>query len=368
MNLELQYLLFTLGLIIVLAGAELFIRNTVKLASSIGRSTFFIGLTVAAFGTSAPELAIGIIGVLEHNAEIGIGNIVGSNIFNILIVLGLGALINPLIIKSKTIKRDIPILLGILILFYLLSIDTLFGITDAIILSVILIIYFYYTAKTSSERTALIPSELTTPEKNPKKNNSSVINILYTVLSIGLLALGSHWMVSSSTIIAGYFGISEFVIGLTIVAVGTSIPEIATTITAVRKKEFDLAIGNIIGSCILNIIVVPVFMTLSTWSALTISSHALSLDLPVMILTVIICLPFFFSGYRLSRFEGALFLGYYGIYLVLLNLKETIVPAKLEQWNIWTGILLTIIALTLSISIFQSIFEYKKSLNRGSSN
>lgn len=314
-------LLFVLGLVVLLGGAELLVHNALALSSVIGRSRLFIGLTVAAFGTSAPEIAIGVTGVIRDQSDIGIGNIIGSNIFNVLAVLGLAAVIRPVTVGHRFIQREVPILLAICVFFFLLVVDRSISMLDAVLLACVLIAYLWYVSRKSSEH-----GDVRLPEQAPTTPQSGSRpglpwKLLLIVASVGLLAVGSHWMVTGAVDIAASLGMTQLVIGLTVVAIGTSLPEIATTLAAVRKREHDLVVGNIIGSCVFNILAVPSAMALAGLSSLPLADEAIYLDIPVMIVTVIACLPIFFSGHQISRREGALFLLYYAAFGAVLYIK-----------------------------------------------
>ncbi len=338
-NLIPDYLLFIAGLAILIGSADLLVRNATKAASAMGRSLLFVGLTITAFGTSAPELAIGITGVVGNKADIGLGNIVGSNIFNILFVIGLAALIRPIIITSRTIQRDIPIVLLTGILFFVLVLDGGIGVIDAVVLLFVLIGYLVYISRVSSEKNPLSKSGNTTAQDIHFSGRKMVGVLALIALSIVLLIIASRMMVTSAVSIAAGLGMTDFTIGLTIVAVGTSLPEIATSVTAVRKGEFELAVGNVMGSCLFNIVVVPSTMALLKAGQLSFATEAIHWDLPIMIAVVVVCLPIFFSGHLVSRKEGALFLGYYALYGATLFYRKTTEP-NLGEYK--TGLLLLV--------------------------
>jgi len=298
----------------------------------------FIGLTVVAFGTSAPELAIGVLGVVNKNTGIGIGNVIGSNILNILFVLGLAALIRPIIIRHRTIKREIPILLGISLFFSLIAFNGQIGLIEAALMGCALIGYLIYIARFS--KTSDDPNVYNMMEPSGKKASGMtlVVRILLIAAAIFLLAAGSHWTIKGAVNIAAGLGVSELTIGLTIVALGTSLPEITTSLMAIRKNEQELAIGNVIGSCIFNLLAIPAIMTLVKSSPLTIDSDAIIIDLPIMILSVVVCLPVFFSQHRISRQEGLLFLIYYAVYVIMLYLRESALSIP-EEPKVILGIL-----------------------------
>ena len=325
-----EYLKFAIGLALVLAGSGLFVRTAVRLSSLLGRSRMFIGLTVVAFGTSAPELAIGVLGVVNKNTGIGIGNVVGSNILNILFVLGLAALIRPIIIRHRTIKREIPILLGISLFFSLLAFNGQISLIEAALMGCALIGYLIYIARFS--RTSDDPDVYNIIEPSGKKASGMTLAIRTSLIAVSilLLAAGSHWTIKGAVSIAAGLGVSELTIGLTIVALGTSLPEIATSLMAIRKNEQELAIGNVIGSCIFNLLAIPAIMTLVKSSPLVIDSDVIHIDLPIMILSVVVCLPVFFSQHRISRQEGLLFLIYYAVYVLMLYLRESAISIQEE--------------------------------------
>ncbi len=361
MDTAVEFFLFILGLALLLGGAELFVMSALGLAKLTGGSRLLIGMTIVAFGTSAPELAIGVIGVLEQHADIGLGNIIGSNIFNILFVLGLASLISPLYVDLRVILRDIPILFGISVTFFLMTLDHAIHNYEAIILFAILAGYFVYLFRYSSERSNVIAPELKEPEAEPFTAMMLAKKSVFILIAIAMLTIGSHWLVSGTARIAANFGISELVISLTLVALGTSLPEIATSVVAVRKKEYEMLFGNIIGSCIFNIIAVPVAMALLYSEPLSIDSEIINLDLPVMMVSVIACLPIFISDRRMSRFEGILFLVYYFAYIFVLYLKEFSGSILTEYKTIILTLIVPMTAITLVVVTYRAI-RYRRDL------
>lgn len=349
-----DYTLFLFGLILLLVSAEFFVRNAVSLANFIGRSSLFIGLTVAAIGTSAPELAVGVISLLKGQAAVGMGNIVGSNIFNIFFVLGLGAVISPIVIKRPTVWRDIPILLTISIIFYIAVLNGSINKLEAIILLLLLFGYLYYLYRTTSIQEKKDP-ENSDDADFPIKGWPIVLKIIFIIGSIGLMMFSSRLMVTSSVNIALKFGMSEFVIGLTIIAVGTSLPEIATTLIAIKKRQYELALGNVIGSCFFNLLAVHPVMALISKGSLIVEQEAIFVDIPIMIFAVVACFPIFFSGHKISRSEGFLFLFYYLIFVLILYFR-TATDSFLSQYLyelLFLG--LPILIVTVFIITFRAI-------------
>lgn len=357
-----DYLLFVIGLGLLLGAAEGLVRGTAKVARLIGKSSLFIGLTITAFGTSAPELVVGISGQLTHNSDIGLGNIVGSNIFNIFFVLGLAALIRPIIVSRPAIWRDIPILLLVSILFFLFASNGTVGAVESILLLITLILYLYYLARISGERPEA-SSDVSVTSAAAKAPVNLPSTLLWIVASIAAMAFGAHMVVAGAVSIAANLGVTELVSGLTIVAVGTSLPEIATTVAAVRKGEHELAIGNVIGSCLFNMVAVPAGMALVGTGGLAVSVDALTIDIPVMILAVIVCLPVFFSGHRISRYEGALFLLYYLVYFLLLY-SRSISDSYLNQYQTELAVFaIAVIAVTIIVIAYRTTRYYRRDSN-----
>lgn len=356
-----DYLLFAIGLGLLLGSAGLLVRNSAKLASLVGKSSLFIGVTVIAFGTSAPELAVGISGQLSNNSDVGLGNIIGSNIFNIFFVLGLAAVMHPIIVKKPLVRRDIPILLGVYVLFFLFALNGTVGSIESIILLSVFVIYLYYLSKNASEHPGAPIEEAAQKKENPAAKSSLFFTLFLIAVSIAVMVIGADMVVQGATSIAKNLGVSELVSGLTIVAIGTSLPEIVTTITAVRNNEHELAIGNVLGSCLFNIIVVPAVMALINSHGLSISKEAEIIDIPVMILAAVSCLPIFFSNHRISRSEGALFLVYGTAYFILLYIRSAS-DSFLNLYKVEMGVTaLGLVSITFVIITVRAILYHKHS-------
>lgn len=244
------WLMLGAGLILLIMGAELLVKGASRLATSFGIPALVVGLTVVAFGTSAPEMAVSVKAAFSGQAELAIANVVGSNIFNILFILGLAALIMPLMVSQQLIRQDVPIMIGISFVALWMIQDGTIGKLEAAILLTGVILYtvflFYQGKKTGIDATLEV-------DKNPAPTWQ---NILLIVIGLALLVLGARWLVQSAVTIASSFGVSEAVIGLTIIAAGTSLPEVMTSVVATIKGERDIAIGNVVGSNIFNILAV----------------------------------------------------------------------------------------------------------------
>ncbi len=316
----LTFLMLGAGLILLVFGADYLVKGASNLALSLGVSPIVIGLTIVAYGTSMPEFTVSTMAAYAGSADISIGNVVGSNIFNVLFILGVSALISPLIVHTQLIRIDVPVMIGASLLLFALGVDGLLGKIDALVLTAGAIGYTWFQIYQSrKEKNSTLGSEI--EAEFPKAQQGSLwVNIGWIIAGLVLLIIGSNWLVSSATDIARFLGASELVIGLTIVAIGTSLPEVATSVAATLKGERDIAVGNVIGSNIFNILSVLGLSGLVSPHGIRISDAALAFDIPVMVAVAIACFPIFFAGKTITRVRGALFLLYYVAYTLYLIL------------------------------------------------
>ncbi len=312
--------MLAVGLVVLIMGAELLVRGASRLAAALGLSPLVIGLTVVAFGTSAPELAVSVQSSLSGQPDIALGNVIGSNICNILLILGIAATIIPLKVASQLIRIDVPLMIGTSVLLLLLAWDGQISRVDGALLFGGIIAYIAFTIYQNHNEDAQEQADTIaiTPIRTP-------LQIVWQLGMIGaglfLLVLGSDWMVRSAVAIAQAFGISELVIGLTIIALGTSLPEVATSVMASLKGERDMAVGNVVGSNLFNILTILGLTSLI--APITVAPNILVFDLPLMIVVALACLPIFFTGMQIARWEGVLFLVYYVAYTAFLFLDAT---------------------------------------------
>lgn len=279
---------------------------------------------MVAFGTSTPELAVSVMSAYAGQADLALGNVVGSNIFNVLVILGLAALIVPLVVAQQLIRFDVPVMIGVSFLLLLLSLDGNIGRLDGILLFSGVVAYTVFLIRLSRrESSAEVKSQYEQEFGAKEKEGGWFKNIGLMVAGLGALMLGSKWLVDSAVTIAQSFGVSELVIGLTIVAAGTSMPEVATSVVAALRGERDIAVGNVVGSNIFNILCVLGLASVVAPSGINVSSAALHFDIPVMIVIAVACLPVFFAGNQITRANGAVFLAYYAAYLVYLIFAAT---------------------------------------------
>lgn len=314
-------LLFVLGLVLLVVGAEALVRGAVRLATAAGISPLVIGLTVVAYGTSAPEMAVSVKAALVGQADISLGNVIGSNIFNTLVILGLSASITPLLVHRQLLRFDLWVMLCVSALTCLLGLDGRIGRIDGLILLTGAGVYTTWSVWNSRRECAAVQSEF---KKQYDPSTGRLIgkcaaSVGFSVIGLTLLVLGARWLLDGAVGIASALGVSELVIGLTIVAAGTSLPELATSAVAAIRGQRDIAVGNVVGSNIFNILAVLGGAAAFGHDGVRVSNLALRFDIPVMILTAAVCLPIFHSGRRIDRWEGGILLaGYlaYSIYLV----------------------------------------------------
>lgn len=315
-------LLLILGLAVLIAGAELFVRGAGDLAARFGVSPLVVGLTVVAFGTSAPELAVSLGSVLREAPDLAVGNAVGSNIFNVMCILGLAAVVRPLVVDQKLVRLDVPIMLAASAALWLLCLDGSIGRLDGAALFAGILGYTGFAVVTARRESAAVRAEYADAAPSGPRRPLAVILAL---LVGGLLAivLGARWLVNGAGAIAAALGASELVIGLTIVAAGTSFPELATSVVAALRGRRDIAVGNVVGSNIFNVLGILGLTGVLAPDGVPVAAGVRAFDLPVAIAVAVACLPIFLSGRGVSRFEGALLLSGYAAYTGFLVLDAT---------------------------------------------
>lgn len=403
-------LMLVAGLALLVVGGELLVRGASSVAAAFGISPLVIGLTVVAFGTSSPELAVSIQAGLAGNPDIAVGNVVGSNIFNVLLILGVCTLILPLLVSRQLVRREVPIMIGISFLLLFLAFDGKIGLLDGMLLFAGIVGYTGWSVIESRRETASAKGteESVTIDTIAAKSplwlggavavlalavagfffgwfNVAVVGLLaagatlfiagsllgksgttkggdiahqvgFITVGLGTLMLGADYLIDSSTTIARSLGVSNLIIGLTIVAAGTSLPELATSIIATIRKERDIAIGNIVGSNIFNILGILGLSAIVTSGGLNVNPQVISFDLPIMIAVAVACLPIFFTGFTIARWEGVFFLGSYVAYTAFLILVATNNPAR-ETFQNTMLLVLSVVAVALgwtSVQFFRT--------------
>ena len=347
-------LFFLLGLTLLVIGAEVMVRGAAKLALSFGVSPLVIGLTVVAFGTSAPELAVSVGASLSGTPDLAIGNVIGSNIANILLILGISALIAPLLVHEQIIRQEIPIMLGASLLMVVMALDGNISRLEAAVLFMLVVAYTFFLIRQSRRASRETQDEF--GEEMPTDTRwDRHWSVQLGLILVGLIALvqGSDWLVGAAVAFAQAFGVSDLVIGLTVVAVGTSMPEVATSIVAAIRGQRDIAVGNVIGSNVFNIFAVLGVTGLVSAGGIPISEAARNFDLWVMLAVAFACLPIMLTGREIARWEGGVFLAYYAAYtayLVLASQQHALLPALS---NVMLGYVMPITVITIIVSVMR---------------
>ena len=313
-------LLLLFGLVALIAGAEFVVRCGSRLARRIGIPPIVVGLTVVSLGTSAPELAVGIDAIRSGAGSLAVGNIAGTNIVNLLLILGLSAVIRPISLGLQTLKLDLPAMALASILLLLLALDGSLSVVDGVMLFVLAIVYSVLLLVTVRRESARVLAEFA--EEYPAERRSgpgpTLIQLFGLLAGIAVIVLGADWLVRGAVDIAHAVGVSDAFIGLTIVAIGTSAPELATTIVSTIRGDRDIAVGNLIGSSTYNLTIILGTSLFFAPGFITLDPELVFIDLPVMVVVALVCIPVFLSGRRVSRGEGVVFVTAYAAFLTYL--------------------------------------------------
>jgi cation:H+ antiporter len=346
-----QFLLFAGGLLALIAGASLLVRGASRLALSFGISPLVVGLTVVAFGTSAPEMAVSVGAVLDGRVDIAIGNVVGSNIFNVLFILGASALIIPLAVDIQLIRQEVPIMIGASVLLLVLGLDGRIAWWDGALLFALMLGYTVFLVVQSRRETQAAQDEFAQSFPRAEAaawDRSPLVQVGLVVAGLAALVLGSQWLVQAAVGFARALGVSDVVIGLTIVAAGTSLPEVAASLAAAIKGERDIAVGNVVGSSTFNILGCVGLSGLAAGATgLPMPPSLLAFDIWVMLAVALACMPVFLTGREIARWEGAIFLLYYVAYVAYLVLAAQQHEALRTYTLAMTGFVLPLTVVTL---------------------
>lgn len=345
------------GLVALVIGGELLVRGASLMAAAMRISPLIIGLTVVAFGTSAPELGVSLQAAFSGTVDVALGNVVGSNILNVLFILGAAAVVAPLIVSSQLVRLDVPLMIVASAVMWGMSLDGAISRIEGAVLFSGLIAYIIFCIRQSKSESPAVVEEFAQelPKVTPL-TQSRFVQIALIVVGLGFLGLGSNLLVSGAVAIAEMWGVSELIIGLTIVAAGTSLPELVTSVVASVKGERDIAVGNIVGSNLFNILAVLGLSSIIAPSGIAVSPAALRFDIPVMVAVAAICLPIFFTGI-ISRIAGGILLVYYVAYTAILILAEA--NPQLNQQFSWI-IAYIVLPLSLLTILFSVVQSYKK--------
>jgi cation:H+ antiporter len=358
-------LLVLLGVGLLVAGAEILVRGAARLALAMGVSPLIVGLTVVAFATSAPEMAVSVGAAAAGQPELALGNVLGSNIFNVLFILGLSALVAPLIVSVQLVRLDVPVMIGVSVLVVLLALDGGLSRMDGVALLLGAVGYTAFLVRQAQREKRAEAAEAPGP---PRPRRQLLVDALLIAGGLVFLVLGSRLLLGGAVVVADALGISPLVIGLTFVAGGTSLPEVATSVAAALRGQRDLAVGNVVGSNIFNLLLVLGAAAALPDGGIQIPSGVLGFDLPVMVAVSLACLPIFFTGHSIDRWEGALFLAYYAAFTAYLFLTATRHPALPVFSTVMLAFVIPLTAVTLGVIAGREVrrrFGGKLSRSRG---
>jgi cation:H+ antiporter len=315
-------LLLLLGLAALVGGAELLVRGGSKVAAGLGIAPIIIGVTVVSIGTSAPELAVGIEAATSGNGSLAVGNIAGTNVVNLLLILGLSAALRPLEMHAQTLRLDLPVMVASAALVLLLAWDGTISRLDGAILVVLALVYTLVIVRIARRERPFVTEEYdreyATPQDKPETPVRFAWHGALLLVGIVVVVLGADMLVDGASGIARARGISEAVIGLTIVAIGTSAPELVTTVVSTIRGDRDIAVGNLLGSSVFNLLLILGVTATVPAGGIGVERTLVTVDLPVMLAVAVLCVPVFMSGRRVSRGEGLGFVGLYAAYLTYL--------------------------------------------------
>lgn len=320
-------LVFLIGLAIVVAGAELLLRSATRIANMLRVRPIVIGLTVVAIGTSLPELAVGITAATEGKGALAVGNVAGANILVLLLVMGLSAAIVPLPIQPHSLRLEVPAMIGAALALIIMSLDGVLTRTEGALLVMAAIFYTALIVQSSRRDRRAVAVEFAhefaqPPPPRAERGKTFVRHGALLAVAIALTIVGADLLVAGASALAAAFGVSDAVIGLTIVALGTSSPELVTTVVATLRGDRDVAIGNLLGSGVYNILAILGTVMLVSPQSIDVSRELLFIDLPIAAAVATICLPVLKSDHMISRKEGLSFVAAYFTYMAVLLLTR----------------------------------------------
>ena len=347
-------LMFIGGLVALVLGAGWLVRGAAKLALSFGISPLVVGLTVVAFGTSAPELAVSAGAVLDGKVDIAIGNVVGSNILNVLLILGASAVITPLVVHLQLIRQEVPIMIAASVALLLMMLDGVVATWESALLVGAMVIYTVFLVWQSRRQSASADAEFEGEvDLNSTWDRHWSVQLGLILLGLVALVTGSHFLVEAAVTTAKQWGVSDVVIALTIVALGTSLPEIATSVTAALKGQRDMAVGNVVGSNTFNILGCLGIAGMLSTSGLVVAESVIHFDAWVMLAVALACLPIFISGREIARWEGVVFLLYYAAYTAYLILASQAHDALQQFSAVMLYFVVPLTVITMAVSLFK---------------
>ena len=309
------FLLLVIGFALLVLGGEWLVRGAAALAAAANISPLVIGLTVVAFGTSAPELGVSLQAAYAGNAGVAVGNVVGSNIINVLLVLGVSAVVTPLVVAAGLIRRDLPWMVVASLVTWAMAWDGTVARWEGLVLFGALLVYLVRSIQSGRGNFDDLPEEIGEIAQTRIGKRFLAVNVGFFLSGLVSLAIGSRLLVGSAVEIATSLGVSELVVGLTVVAIGTSLPEVVTSVVASMRGQRDIAVGNVVGSNLFNLLCVLGLTAAVAPDGVPVERSAVTFDLPVMVAVALVAVPLMWTGGMIRRWEGVVFL----VYLVLYN-------------------------------------------------
>lgn len=352
-----------LGLALLVSGAQLLVRGASRLAVAAGISPLVVGLTVVAFGTSAPELAVSVRSCLANETGIVLGNVVGANVSNVLLILGLSAVLRPLAVSPEMIRLDVPLMIGVSALFWLMATGGVLTRLDGVILLAGIVAYTVFLVRHGRTKSAAAGRGESGQGEGPDRR--WWLHVAYLAGGLALLTAGSSLLVTGAVAAARAIGVSELMIAMTVVAAGTTAPELTASLVATLHGEREIAVGNVVGSNIFNILAVLGTGAIVAPQGIPVEPEALAFGIPVLTMAAVACLPVFFAGHSIARWEGALFLFYFLSYVTRLVLE-----ANHSAWRPWfdAAILIYIAPVTVlavAVSVYREVHHRQRAAPAG---
>jgi cation:H+ antiporter len=341
------------GLVLVVVGAEWLVRGAARIAARLGVAPLVVGLTVVAIGTSMPEITTSLIAGFAGHGDIALGNVVGSNVFNVLFILGLVAIVAPIPVALRLVRLDVPVLLGVSLLVLLMALDGAIVRWEGAVLMAGFVAHLGLALRAPRTASPDVHEEFGTEYGAPAEG-SNLRDFGRVLAGCALLVAGSRWAVHAAAGIARGLGVSELVIGLTIIAAGTGLPELVTSVIAARRGEADIAVGNVVGSNLINLLLVLGLVASVVPGGVPIAPQALRFDLPIMAATAFACWPIFVTGSRIARWEGAVLFGYYVAYVAYLILRASEHTALPAYSAVMLTFVLPLTGLTLAVVLVRT--------------
>lgn len=313
-----------IGLTALIVGAELLVKGGSALAARLGISPLLIGLTVVALGTSTPELAVGLDAALQGNGSLAVGNITGANIINILLILGLSAALRPLAIRMQTLRLHLPMAVGAALLLLVFSRDGVLTRVEGALLVGAGVAFTLAVINMARRESIGVKIEFAREfGRRRLPDRQAMQELVMLTVGVAVVVAGADWFVDGTVALARLWNVSDAFIGLTIVAIGTCSPELVTTIISTIRGDRDIAIGNLIGSSVYNILMILGLTCLVPVGGIEVSAYLIRIDIPIMLGVALLCIPVCISGRKISRIEGGLFVSAYAVYLTYLIIQRT---------------------------------------------